>query len=299
MTRREADDLDEAPRPRSRKKLFLLVLGLPIILMVGGGLLATWRLDAVVASGVERQGSRVMGTPVEVDEVELSLFSGEGIMRGVEVRNPAGFREENIFSVEEVQLALSPLSVLSGGHPVHVRELTVQGAEIDFEAKLLDTNIGQLRRHLDSTRRHRSGEARSEVLLRVDRLSLRESTVHLVFNAPGRFVERTVTIPDIEFQNLGGEAGLPPRDLATVVAQKVADQVWTAAVKSPGPWKGLRDDVRQRLQKVSEDDVRQAIERGGQLVDRLRRRFGSESGSESDGGLLPEGDGDVDASHRP
>lgn len=71
-------------------------------------------LDHAVEQGIETIGPHLTGTEIELREVDLTLLSGKGSVRGLVVGNPPGFQTDNAFELEEVRIDLAPLSVLSG-----------------------------------------------------------------------------------------------------------------------------------------------------------------------------------------
>ena len=73
----------------------LLILATVVVVVVGGFFLLTSGLNAAVKSGVETVGSQATETPVTLEEVDLSLFSGKGEIRGFTIDNPAA-RPRNI-----------------------------------------------------------------------------------------------------------------------------------------------------------------------------------------------------------
>jgi hypothetical protein len=66
--------------------LAVVGIGVAVALRYGAG-----RIDQVVASTVERYGSAVTGTDVDVDGVDLTLTSGRADFAGLTIDNPSGY----------------------------------------------------------------------------------------------------------------------------------------------------------------------------------------------------------------
>ena len=71
--------------------MFLLGLGL-VLLVVGFVALGIVTVNPLVVKAVNSYGPELVGAPVHLDESDLSIFSGEGTLRGLVVGNPAGLQ---------------------------------------------------------------------------------------------------------------------------------------------------------------------------------------------------------------
>ena len=68
-------------------------------------------LDSLVESAIEKYGSQVTQTRVEVAGVKLALTSGEGTIQGIQIGNPAGFSRKHIFTLGNVSVTVDPKTV--------------------------------------------------------------------------------------------------------------------------------------------------------------------------------------------
>ncbi len=116
----------------------LLILATVVVLTIGGFFLLTRGLNAAVKSGVETVGSQATETPVTIEEVDLSLFSGQGEIRGFTIDNPAGFDTDYAFSLDRIVFALDVGSLRSDVVVIH--EISIDGAQLIAEQKLLRKN---------------------------------------------------------------------------------------------------------------------------------------------------------------
>ena len=116
----------------------LLILATVVVLTIGGFFLLTRGLNAAVKSGVETVGSQATETPVTIEEVDLSLFSGKGEIRGLTIDNPDGFDTDYAFSLDRIVIALDVGSLRSDVVVIH--EISIDGAQLIAEQKLLSKN---------------------------------------------------------------------------------------------------------------------------------------------------------------
>ena len=83
-----------------------------VIIVVVVLFVALASVDSIVKAAIERVGSDVTQTEVTVDEVEISLTSGEGIIRGLVIGHPEGC-EERVMRIGEARIVLDIGSLTS------------------------------------------------------------------------------------------------------------------------------------------------------------------------------------------
>jgi len=111
-----------------------------VALHYGGG-----RLDSVVASTVERYGSAVTGTDVNVDGVDLALTAGRAHFTGLTIDNPKGYETDYAVRIGTATVLLD-IGSLAGDVPV-VKELELDGALINAEQRGAASNLTDIQKH--------------------------------------------------------------------------------------------------------------------------------------------------------
>ncbi len=204
-------------------KLVLYPLLLLALLAVAG----VYFLDAAVERGIETVGTRVARVEVALDGAGISLYSGQGALRGLRVANPAGYRAPYAVRVGQVQVALKPLSVLSDR--VVVRSVVVQGPEIHYEKRGGKTNLDVIRANIESTiKRTDAGKK-----LQIDSLIIRDAKVY--FYEKRDKPPRVLTLKEIHLQDLGkGPEGLTGAELTRKITDKVIEETAAAVAKVVG-----------------------------------------------------------------
>ncbi len=230
-----------------------ILLGLILIVAVIAGVVVTHRLDGWVKDGIETYGPQYTGVPVTVESVSLSLLSGRGEIRGLEVANPEGYEGDYALRVGRLAIALRPLGVLDD--PVIVDVIEVEGAEVHAESRQLrDTNLQTILRNVrEATPPPEEDDEAPGRQFIIERLSL-TGTQGSVAAAPIGAV--SVSIPDIELTEVGRRT-----NGASIgqVLQQVLEPVVQAVVRS-----------------MTEGRFRQELdERGGELRERAEEELDS------------------------
>jgi hypothetical protein len=87
------------------KKMVLTVGGLAVIVL--GTLFLVWsNLDGLVKGAIQSLGSKATMTRVNVSDVKLSLETGEARISGLNVSNPDGFSDPNIFELGMISIKI-------------------------------------------------------------------------------------------------------------------------------------------------------------------------------------------------
>lgn len=116
------------------KWIFIVLLALIVTLLV-------FR-DFVIETAVEKVGSYVVGTKVNIDHFNTSL-GGKVELRGFTVGNPAGYHQENAFKLDEVIVDIDLLSIFT--NKIKINQIRVAGMHVDYEVGLLTSNLTEIR----------------------------------------------------------------------------------------------------------------------------------------------------------
>ena len=91
------------------KKFLLITLGILLLIIVA---LYIWA-GQLVKLGTEKFLPPIVGVPVKVNSVSLSLFEGEFKINGLTIANPKGYGNSPAFSVKKVRVELDMQSLFS------------------------------------------------------------------------------------------------------------------------------------------------------------------------------------------
>lgn len=219
-------------------KFLLLILGLGIIAIIVVGM----SLNALVKSGVETMGPKVLGVPVTVDEVDISLLSGGTDMRAslneLIIKNPEGYETDYAFSLPSIRVRVNRNSVLTD--TIIIEEILIEGPAITFEGSLLGSNLGDIQDNVKRNTRSGSNDEAEEENEKYEEGEEPEKKVHIkkvtVKNAKinlslfgGKFKAIQLTLPDFELHDIGKESGGTSFQKASA---KIFDAIYAAIIKA-------------------------------------------------------------------
>jgi hypothetical protein len=201
-----------------------------LLLLIGGAAFYVYgHLGALIKKGVESAGPPITGTDVTLATAAVSIFSGQGALRGLHIGNPKGFSDSDAFDLGKVELSVDPGSVT--GPVVHVRSLIVEAPELlaEFDAggrSNLDAILSHVRGAAGGGGSSRSGGA--ETRLVVDEFRFVNAQVRVL--APAYKLDRMLKLPPIQLKNLGGRQGLTPSQLSAEIMKPVVAAAAQAAL---------------------------------------------------------------------
>jgi len=214
----------------------IAAIALAVVLAVAGYFTMQYFLNHLVEYGIETIGPRLTGTNVELGEVDLTLLSGKGSIRGVVIGNPKAFETDNAFELDEVRVDLAPLSVF--GDTMVVEEIYIGGPKITYEKKGDTSNLLAIAKHIhrvaggSAPESERSEEQESEpsgdATVRIGRFELKDAQVKAQIRKDKTL---DVPLPGIELTNLGGADGASFGDVSAEVMDTVTGRVMAAVTK--------------------------------------------------------------------
>lgn len=127
------------------KKIARIFGGIAAVIIAAVMLLLIFR-DTFIPTTVSKIGTLALGTKVEIKKFSSSL-TGKVDIQGLSVANPEGYKNPNAFVLDHVYVDVSILSLLSS--EIVIREILVTGMQVDLEAKLNRTNLGELKANVE------------------------------------------------------------------------------------------------------------------------------------------------------
>jgi hypothetical protein len=162
------------------------------------------RLDGAVAATIERHGSALTGTDVEVGAVDLALTAGRADIAGLTIDNPSGYDTDYAVRIGRASVALDVAS-LTGDVPV-IEELTLDDALINAEQRDTASNLTDIQRHATSSSGGEGeGAAADPGRIVIERFRVRNARVLLT--SPHLREAEELPLRDILVENVGSAAG--------------------------------------------------------------------------------------------
>ncbi len=218
------------------KKLLVVVLGL-VILGVVLLLVLSKAIGSGIKAGVETFGPEVTQTPIALESVDLSAFSGSGEISGLIVGNPEGFNTPHAIKLEGFSMKLQPMSVLSD--KIVINEIIIQGPEFILETGvgLGKSNIGTILANIEEFTGPIGAEpveedSGSSKNVQIDLLRITGGNVKVSNKLLGGQA-LTVPLPDIELTDIGvDDDGMTFGESMKIVFQAINQGIFTSVGSS-------------------------------------------------------------------
>ncbi|MDD3669227.1 MAG: AsmA family protein [Alphaproteobacteria bacterium] len=224
-----------------------IVLAVLAVLVVGLYL----SLNIIVRQAIQRVVPKITGTPVSVENVDISLIRGHIGLNGLKIGNPEGFQTPHFLTLGSVRADVNPLALLCG--EIAVRRLVLDGAVMSVELNPRGmNNIAVLQRQVKSgVAGDKEAAAAPDAAAKtpapagrkivVDELKLLGT--EMVLGMGGHVT--SVSIPDITLSQVGGDGGVT---LAQLV-ERVLDVLSVDAVQEMGRamQRRLMQDLNQNM----------------------------------------------------
>ncbi len=232
-----------------------IVLAVIVVIVVGGLLLLRGRLDSIVAGAIERYGSRLTGTEVTVERVDIALRQGRITIDGLRVANPEGFSDRDALDLDRLTVQIDPESLREQPYVLERIEIAGVGAlyEVDAEGR---RNLDVIRGNLEQAGGgDEAGEAPPRLLVR--HLSLAGGEVQVDAEAVG-LGSRTVELPSFTMSDLGAPDGAPADAIGKQVLTRLVRQAAEAAATGQ-----LQKAIRDNLGQEAVDKAKGVLEKLG------------------------------------
>ena len=205
-----------------------LALGLLVVVVAVAGALYWLRgnMDGLIKDAIEKYGSEMTKATVRVAAVEIKPADGRGIIRGLSVGNPAGFKTDHALKVGEIEVAIDIASIAK--EVVTVKKIGVNAPDIIYEKGDGMTNFDALLKNVadyvgPSEKKKEGGKK-----LIVEDFTVRDAKVQAsaAFMA-GKTV--AVPLPDIALRDIGkAKGGVTPGELGQEIFQALKHKLAAA-----------------------------------------------------------------------
>ena len=234
-----------------------------LVLLVIIGVAALWQLDRVVKTTVETIGPKALGAPVTLEEVNVSIFSGEGALSGLRVGNPEGFKTDTALELERLHIEIDMSTLRSD--VIHVSNVIIEAPTITFEG-LQGGNMKQIQRNVTAFASTYGNEEKNSDKKREDKGNQKKVVIDRLVLTGGRLnyapvMGKTIPIPlpEIEMKGVGEASG--GATIASVLGQ-ILLQIDDAAIGAIGAIGGSTEIVEEVLEDAV-DAVDSAVEKVG------------------------------------
>ncbi|WP_340679106.1 hypothetical protein [Paraglaciecola sp.] len=256
-------------------KKVLMFFALLILLIAGAAWYVVSGAGDFIRTQIEQQGSKYLGASVAVASVDLTLTEGRMTISNLDIKNPQGFSNEKVFSVESISLDLGDVI----NEPYVVQTININAPEILYE---VDAN-GQgnlmvlkdnLMANLPKTGKESAAKDGAYPLLIVENVTISKVRLKLNFEQlpTGDLKIDTkayeVSLPTYNVGPIGQPNGMPADEVGLAVFNALLDNV-IAAAKSEAK-KRLAEEAKKKVNEELDKQKEKLLEKAN---DKLKDIF--------------------------
>jgi len=256
-------------------KALKIILMAGVVLVIAAVVFLFSSLDSLVEAGIEKAGTRVTQTRVEVGGVKLTLSSGEGTISNLEVDSPAGFSRKQIFTLGEVTVAIDPKTITE--KVVVIDKVFIKAPQIFYEINDKgDSNLDVLKKNVEAATAAMSSSAKDsgdDVKLIIRKLVIEGAEVDARIAALGG-KDLSANLPRIELNNIGKASGGASAGEIAEKVTKILISKTTKAIAEMGVQQYLgktAEEAKAKLQEKAKGAITDKL--GEQLGDKLKGLF--------------------------
>lgn len=199
-----------------------------VALLAGGAYWFFGNLDLIVKHAISHYGSQMTQAKVKVDAVQIRTADGLGVVRGLVIGNPQGFKSAHALKVGVIEVAVDIRTLTDD--VVVVKRIVIESPDVIYEKAASGTNFEAIQHNIShavasGTAGGPEAPVKPARKLIVDEFIIRNAHAQAASAALlGQSV--SATLPDIVLKNLGrNEGGLTPAQLGDRVAKAISQRL--------------------------------------------------------------------------
>jgi hypothetical protein len=231
-------------------RIAIVLVALVILALVAVGMF----LDQAVKKGVETVGPQLTKVSIKLDSVGISILTGSGKVKGLEVGNPEGYKAASAMKLGSASVAVSPGSLMAD--KIVIKHIRVEAPEINIEGSPTKNNLTKILDNVQAatggsgTETQPTTEEGANLKLQVDEFVLTGAKVNYTIPGVGTF---PLVLPDIKMTNLGtGPDGITAGDLTERVLSELTVELIPVLTKAAS-------DAGKKLLDGSSGDVNKTV----------------------------------------
>jgi hypothetical protein len=230
-----------------------------IAVIAAAAILGSSALNKGIKNGVEIFGPKITQTPVTLDDVSLSILSGRGSLKGLNIGNPEGFKSGNIFAIGQIDIHVDTSSVFSD--KIIINKIHIRKPEISYEKSLTNSNVNQLMKNIEAftgpskdkpkvDEPERDSGSQKQVVIK--QLIIEDGTIFIGLMGLGS----TVPLPRIEMNDIGEDGNKKSMaDVLDLVLSELLNSIRPAIANSGQILQDSGKAALDAAQKVGLDAV--------------------------------------------
>jgi uncharacterized protein involved in outer membrane biogenesis len=249
-------------------KKWIYVGGAIVIIVVILLVVGVSNLGPIVKRAVNTYGPKITQTAVRLEDVSVSIFSGEATLKDFVLGNPKGFKAPSAIRVGSVYVNVDEGSLT--GDTIVIDNIEVVRPEITYEkirgTDNFQTILNNVNRAMGSSKasENKSGTEGGGKKLVIENFVVKQGKVNLTVSMIG---EQSVvaTLPDIHLKGIGKKGGgvSPEKAFKQILA------VLYGEITSPVVTNALNEQLKAlggRAQALGEETASKALDKAGKDV---------------------------------
>jgi len=217
-------------------KIFKIALVILAVLLITVTVVITFQAQRIVKTAVTNIGPKIMGVPVKLDNVQISLLRGRVILSNLAIGNPAGFKTDHSFKLDRFLIEFVPRSLLS--KRIIIRNITIDSPDIMYEQTLSGNNFGKIGENLKGAQSNKQAKetAKSgqtlETKIEIDKILINTGMIHVTM--PGMASSAVpIPLPPVQLTDIGkDQGGASVEDVINQVFSAIFDVITKAVLAS-------------------------------------------------------------------
>ena len=257
-------------------KKILIGLIVLVIIIAGAAYYLLSNLDNIVKAAIEKYGSEVTQTSVEVSSVHIGLTDGLGTITNLVIGNPKGFNTDYLFQMDNigVQLDLGNISK----ELIVINQIMLDGPSIIYELNNTTSNVDAVKKNVDAYAGSGSESKESDQTagpkLIIENLIIKNGDVKAVSNMV-KDKSLSTKLPTIHLRDIGKETGgATSAEVSKIIITKLTKEIKGAA--SDLDLRSLmNEEMLKKLgaDKIKQKDVEKLKGLEGEVGDKLKKMF--------------------------
>lgn len=252
---------------KMKKLLKFVILPLLVIIIIVA-VVFSFYMESIVKKAVNKYGSEIVGTEVNLGSFALSVFDGHLRLENLTVANPKNYSKPNIMSLGLVDVKLNIKSLFSD--KIIVENIIIEDPKITYEMiSLTQNNVSQLLENInhyttkgtkadtkkdETTKEAASNTKASGKKLMIDLVRVTGGQVEAAASVAGKEAYTSANIPDIEIRDIGRDKGDLRKDITSAVSlifKKILNESYQAVVQ--GKMVDLKGVAKEGLNSIVND----------------------------------------------
>lgn len=245
-------------------RIIKIILAAVPVIIIAAVIALYFSLNSIIKHGVETVGPKATGVDVKLQKADISLFSGEGELKGFFIGNPEGFKTASAFQLNHVRIALNVKSVFSDR--IIIDEILIDAPDITYEKSAKGDNIktilNNIKKFAGTEKKAAQEPAGEQPKSEAKKIVIKDFLVRNgKVNMSATLLEGerlSYALPEIHMKNIGeGEGGASLSKAMESIFAEVNKGVITAA---SGSVKDIGKTVEKTAKKAAGKEVEKAVD---------------------------------------